>query len=163
MNVKHQAFLLITSLASLLTPTVLTTAAVHLEVPRIKAMTQIVAQTSPSLIEQTWQPDNNKFRVQFFKENNTYNGKIVWLPAGAETRDVKNPDPNLRSRNLIGSLMFQGFTYNPDKKQWTGGTIYIPERGRSMKPKIWMEGTNQLKVQISMGMISRTLTLTAIK
>jgi uncharacterized protein (DUF2147 family) len=163
MNVTQKTLSLTISVTSLFTSTVLMAAVAHSEIPEAKAVTQILAQASPSLIERTWQPDNNKFRVQFFKENNVYNGKIVWLPSGAETKDVKNPDPNLRSRNLIGSTMFSGFTYDPGKKQWTGGTIYIPERGASMKPKLWMEGADRLKVKISMGMMSRTLTLTAIK
>jgi uncharacterized protein (DUF2147 family) len=165
MNVTQTTLSLAISVTSLLnSAVVLTTAlAARAEAPKVKAAAQIIAQASPSLIERTWQPDNNKFRVQFFKENNIYNGKIVWLPPGAETKDVKNPDPNLRSRNLIGSVMFKGFTYDPDKKQWTGGTLYIPERGGSMKPKLWMEGADRLKVKISMGMMSRTLTLAAIK
>jgi Uncharacterized protein conserved in bacteria (DUF2147) len=163
MNVKQKTLLLTISVTSLLTSTVLMTAVSHSEVPKAEAMTQIVAQASPSLIERTWQPDNNQFRVQFFKENNVYNGKIVWLPSGAETKDVKNSDPNLRSRNLIGLMMFKGFTYDPGKKQWTGGTMYIPQRGMSMQPKIWLEGADRLKVKISMGIMSRTLTLAAIK
>jgi uncharacterized protein (DUF2147 family) len=163
MNAKQQVLSLAISMTSLLNTTIFTSAlSARAEVPTIRASTQIMAQASPSFIERTWQPDNNKFRVQFFKENNTYNGKIVWLPPGAETKDVKNPDPTLRSRNLIGSVMFKGFTYNPDKKQWTGGTIYVAEMGRTMKPKLWLEG-DRLKMQISMGPMRKTLTLTAIK
>jgi Uncharacterized protein conserved in bacteria (DUF2147) len=163
MNAKQQVLSLAISMTSLLNTTIFTSAlSARAEVPTIRASTQIMAQASPSFIERTWQPDNNKFRVQFFKENNTYNGKIVWLPPGAETKDVKNPDPNLRSRNLIGSMMFKGFTYNLSKKQWTGGTVYIAEMGRTMKPKLWLEG-DRLKMQISMGPMRKTFTLTAIK
>jgi Uncharacterized protein conserved in bacteria (DUF2147) len=164
MNTTQTIISFTISATSLLSPVGLMTAfSTPSEVPKVKILTQIVSQVSPSLIEQTWQPDNKQFRVQFFKENNVYRGKIVWLPSGAETKDVKNPDPNLRSRNLIGLTMFEGFTYDPGKKQWTGGTMYIPQRGASMKPKIWMEGADRLKVKISMGIMSRTLTLAAIK
>jgi hypothetical protein len=164
MNAKQQILSLTISMTSLLNTTVFTSAlSARAEVPKVRVSTQIMAQASPSFIERTWQPeDNKKIRVQFFKENNLYNGKIVWLPPGAETKDVKNPDPNLRSRNLIGSMMFKGFTYNPDKKQWTGGTVYIAEMGRTMKPKLWLEG-DRLKMQISRGPMRKTLTLTAIK
>lgn len=68
---------------------------------------KVAQEASPSFVGRIWEPENSKFRVQFFKKNNTYNGNLVWLPSGAETKDVKNPDPKLRSRNLIGSTMFR--------------------------------------------------------
>jgi uncharacterized protein (DUF2147 family) len=164
MNINPKVFLLsifmIPLLDSNFSPTPLNA---QIEVPKAEASTLIIAQVSPLLIENTWQPDNNKFRVRFSKENNIYNGKIVWLPPGAQTKDIKNPDPKLRSRNLIGSQIFTGFTYNPDKKQWTGGTVYIAELGRTMKPKLWMESADTLKMQISMGPMRKTLTLKALK
>jgi Uncharacterized protein conserved in bacteria (DUF2147) len=112
--------------------TVFKTASVsHAQSTKTSAATQLVAQESPELVGRTWQAEDNKFRLQFFKENNLYNGKIVWLPPGAETKDVKNPDPKMRSRSLIGSVMLKGFTYDPSKKQLVGGTIYIAQMGRS--------------------------------
>jgi hypothetical protein len=124
---------------------------------------QITQEASPSFVGRIWEPDNGKIRVQFFKKNNTYNGKIVWLPSGAETKDVKNPDPKLRSRNLIGSTMFQGFTYDPAKKQLTGGVVYIPDMGRIMKPKLSVVSEDRIEMTISMGIMSRTVALKPVK
>ena len=162
MNAKQRVLTL--AVMSLLEASVFTIAlAARQQVPNIPTSNRIVAQESPSFIGRTWQAEDNRFRVQFFKENNVYNGKLVWLPPGTETKDVKNPDPNLRSRNLIGSVPFQGFTYDPNKKELTGGTVYVPDMGRTVQPKLSVAGEEQLKMQISMGVFSKTMTLTAVK
>lgn len=162
MNAKQQVLSLV--VMSILEASIFTTAlAARPPVPNIPTSNRIVAQESPSFIERTWQAEDNKFRVQFFKENNLYNGKLVWLPPGTETKDVKNPDPNLRSRNLIGSVTFKGFTYDSSKKELTGGTVYIPDMGSTMQPKLSVAGEDQLQMQISMGFISKTMTLKAVK
>jgi Uncharacterized protein conserved in bacteria (DUF2147) len=165
MNAKQRVITL--AVISLLGAPVFTSAlAARPRVPNIPASTQtnqIVSQELPSFIGRTWQAEDDRFRVQFFKENNVYNGKLVWLPPSAETKDVKNSDPNLRSRDLIGSVMFQGFTYDPSKKELTGGTVYIPDMGRTMQPTLSLAGEDQIKMQISMGFMSRTVTLTAVK
>jgi Uncharacterized protein conserved in bacteria (DUF2147) len=123
-----------------------------------------ISQTEavPAFVGRTWQ-NERKLQVKFYKTNNTYSGKIVSLPEGAETKDVKNPDPKLRSRNLIGSIMFQGFTYDPAKKQLTGGVLYIPEMGRMMKPTLTIASDDRIDMKVSMGIMSRTVTLTEVK
>ena len=137
---------------SLLAPSLFATLAAQPQVPQI-------TQAAPSIIDRTWQAEGSKFQVKFFQENKILKGKIVTIAPGSETKDVKNPDSKLRSRNLVGLVMFDGFTYNPSKKIWDGGTVYIADMGRTMKPKLWLEG-DRVKMQISMGFMSRTVTLT---
>jgi Uncharacterized protein conserved in bacteria (DUF2147) len=162
MNLKPQVLSLVISVISLLDATVFTTAlAAQAETNHNPTSTHRFAQASPSAIERTWQAEENKFQVKFFTENHVLKGKIVGLPPGAETKDIKNPDAKLRSRNLIGVVMFDGFTYNPSKKIWAGGAVYIPDLGRTMKPKLWLEG-DRVKMQISMGFMSKTVTMTVI-
>jgi hypothetical protein len=161
MNLQPQVLSLAISVMSLLDATLFTTAlAAQAEINHNS--THHTAQASPSAIERTWQAEENKFQVKLFQEHHVLKGKIVGLPPGAETKDVKNPDPKLRSRNLIGVVMFNGFTYNPRQKIWAGGTVYIPDLGRTMKPKLWLEG-DRVKMQISMGFMSKTVTLTAME
>jgi Uncharacterized protein conserved in bacteria (DUF2147) len=163
MNLQPQVLSLTISVMSLLDATLFTTAlAAQAEINHNSTSTHHIAQASPSAIERTWQAEENKFQVKLFQEHNVLKGKIVGLPPGAETKDVKNPDPKLRSRNLIGVVMFNGFTYNPRQKIWAGGTVYIPDLGRTMKPKLWLEG-DRVKMQISMGFMNKTVTLTAME
>jgi uncharacterized protein (DUF2147 family) len=163
MNLQPQVLSLAISVISLLDATLFTTAfAAQAEMNDDSISTNHIAQASPAAIERTWQAEENKFQVQFSIENNILKGKIVGLPSGVETKDIKNPDPKLRSRNLIGLVMFNGFTYNPSQKIWNGGTVYIPDMGRTMKPKLWLED-DRVKMQVSMGFMSKTVTMTPIK
>lgn len=161
MNLQPQVFLLAIFVISLLDATLLTRAlAAQAEINHNS--TERIAQVAPAAIERIWQAEENKFQIQFFIENNILKGKIVGLPPGVETKDTKNSDPQLRSRNLIGLVMFNGFTYNPSQKIWAGGTVYIPDMGRKMKSKLWLEG-NLVKMNVSMGFMSRTVTMTPIR
>jgi uncharacterized protein (DUF2147 family) len=161
MNRQPQILSLTIAVVSLLDATVLTTTASAQRQEFTHSPTRLIAQTAPAKIERTWQAEGNKLQVKFYQENNILKGKIVALPPGAETKDVKNPDPKLRSRNLVGSVMFTGFTYDPTKKIWSGGTVYIPDMGRTMKPKLALKG-DRVEMQISMGLMSRTVTMTPI-
>jgi Uncharacterized protein conserved in bacteria (DUF2147) len=143
--------------------TFLTAGLSRAEVANSSAPALKIAQAEPSFVGKTWEPDNKRFRVQFFKKNNTYNGKVVGLPSGAETKDVNNPDPKLRSRNLIGSTTFQGFTYDPTKKQLTGGVLYIPAMGRIVKPKLSVVSDDRIEMTISLGIIRQTVVMTPVK
>ena len=164
MKTNPQLFALVIAVISILDAAVFTTAlAAQIKVTKSPNSTQLITQTSDSFIERTWQAENNKFRVRFFKVNNIYQGKIVWLQPGAETKDVKNLDPNLRSRNLIGLVVFDGFIYNPSQKQWTGGTLYAADFGGNVKPMLSIAGTDRLNVQVQIGIFSKTMTLTAVK
>jgi uncharacterized protein (DUF2147 family) len=122
----------------------------------------IAQNATPAFVGRVWEGENKNFRVQFYKKNNVYNGKIVWIAPGGETKDVKNPDPKLRSRNLIGTTMLQGFTYDPNKKQLTGGVVYVPEMGRVLKPTLSVVSNDRMEMKVSMGFMSRTVALTAV-
>ncbi|MEB3220382.1 MAG: DUF2147 domain-containing protein, partial [Nostocales cyanobacterium 94392] len=110
MNNKQQVLSLAISVASLLFATPLIAQA---EAPEVAVSTQLIAQQSISSksIEGIWQAQD-KYRIKISQENGVYNGKIIWIAPGAETKDVKNPDKKLRDRNLIGVEMLTGFKYN---------------------------------------------------
>jgi Uncharacterized protein conserved in bacteria (DUF2147) len=154
----------VVDLAVLSTAITATNSAQSEEVAKKNPSPKKIAQNASLFVGKIWESEDKKFRVQFYQKNSTYNGKIVWLPEGSETKDVKNPDPKLRSRNLIGALMFQGFAYDPGTKQLTGGVVYVAPMGRILKPKsLKVVSDDRIEMQISMGFMSRTLALTAVK
>jgi uncharacterized protein (DUF2147 family) len=162
MNIKAQALSLTISVTSLLYSNVFATPLVaEAEAPKFIALTQIIAQQSASpnsTIEGIWEAQK-KYRIQISQENGIYNGKIIWIAPGTETKDVKNSDKKLRSRNLIGVKMLTGFTYDSKKKEWTGGSIYAPEAGRKINARLSITKKNELQAKVSMGIISKTMTL----
>jgi uncharacterized protein (DUF2147 family) len=69
-------------------------------------------------------------------------------PDGQDARqvtDIKNPDPALRSRPIVGLQIISGFRRD-EAGGWTGGTIYDPVGGKTYKAKMGMGPNGALKV-----------------
>jgi uncharacterized protein (DUF2147 family) len=163
MNIKPQALSLVILVTALFSSNVF--AAAIADAPKLSVSTQIVAQQSASSIssiERIWQVQD-KYRIQISQNNGVYNGKIIWIAPGKETKDVKNSDKKLRSRDLIGVEMLKGFTYKADKKQWTGGSIYVPDAGRKLNARLSITPKNEIQVKVSMGLFSKTMALKPVQ
>ena len=100
-----------------------------------------------------WLTENKNSQVEIFKTpQGTYEGKLVWLKEpleddGTIKKDKENPDRALRNKPLLGLALLQGFTYNERSKEWTGGTIYDPENGRTYSAYMWFDDDNTLKIK----------------
>ena len=92
--------------------------------------------------------------------NGEYIGQIVWLEYprfqpgdepgmdGKIKVDLKNPDPALRDRSVLGMRILEGFRFTPGKKwPWTGGTVYDPENGKTYRGRMRMEDDNTLRLK----------------
>jgi uncharacterized protein (DUF2147 family) len=89
--------------------------------------------------------------VEIYKNNGTYEGKIIWLEkpvynpdddqgmAGQTKVDRENPDAALQSRPILGLQIMSGFQYGGDNK-WKKGTIYAPDDGKTYKCKMTLSG-----------------------
>ena len=77
-------------------------------------------------------------------------GTIVAMPkpndaSGQRLRDVKNPDPALRTRTILGLPLITGFKpAGPGK--WDGGKIYNPQDGKTYASKMAVSANGTLKV-----------------
>ncbi|MFZ1730218.1 MAG: DUF2147 domain-containing protein [Bacteroidota bacterium] len=102
-----------------------------------------VAQTSEAdRVIGNWLVQDKKAKVQIFKKNNQYFGKLVWLkePNDAQGKpkvDKENPEENLRSRPLLGLEMLKSFVYDEDFV-WEDGEIYDPKNGKTYSCKMTM-------------------------
>jgi len=122
-----------------------------------------------------WWTEERDARVEIFKINNTYSGKLVWFEellypeddeegmAGKPKVDRRNPDESLRSRPLLGLVFVYGFEYDKDSK-WKNGRIYDPKKGKTYKCKMELEG-DVLKVRgyVGFSMLGRTTEWTRYK
>lgn len=91
-----------------------------------------------------WLTGEGSSQVEIFKgSDGKFHGKIVWLEEpyedGKPKKDKENPDRKLRERPLLGLNLLKGFSYNRGKKQWTGGTIYDPDNGKTYDCYAWFE------------------------
>jgi uncharacterized protein (DUF2147 family) len=110
-----------------------------------------------------WKLDDGTAIVEVYKSGDAYNGKIVWLEEptdadGTPAKDNNNPDPALRTRELIGLNMLSGLKKTADN-EYSGGKIYDPGNGKTYNCSMKVEG-NVLKVRGSLdkrGLTGRTM------
>ncbi len=97
-----------------------------------------------------WQNESGKGRVQIFKQNGKYFGRIVWVrdikDANGQLKvDKKNPDENLRNRPIVGMQMLRDLSY--DNGEWSGGKLYNPQDGNEYKCIMKLKDPQTLKVR----------------
>lgn len=110
----------------------------------------------------TWLNQEATGKIQLYKENGKYFGKIVWLKettdkvTGKPRTDKENPVESLRSSPLLGLINMRDFSFD-GKDEWSGGTIYDPKNGKTYKCYIRFENPNKLKVRgyIGVSLIGR--------
>lgn len=109
-----------------------------------------------------WKLEDGTAIVEVYKSGDAYNGKIVWLANpteadGSPAVDNNNPDPKLRSRQLIGLNMLSDL--KKTDKEYSGGKIYDPGNGKTYNCSMKVEG-DVLKVRGSLdkkGLLGRTM------
>ena len=121
------------------------------------------AQTKADAIIGEWTNEKKDAKFQIFKQGDKYFGKIL-SGSGGETKDVKNPNTKLKTREIIGLVMLNNFVFDGDAT-WKDGTIYDPREGKTYSCKITIKSKNQINVRGFMGiaMFGRTEVWTRIK
>lgn len=99
-----------------------------------------------------WYTENNKGTVEIFKKGDLYYSKLIELKEpndnnGKPRKDNKNSNPNLKTRNLIGILIFWNMEYSSKNKRWENGIFYDPDMGHEAKGFITMIDDNTIKVK----------------
>lgn len=121
------------------------------------------AQTKADAIVGDWTNEKKETKFQIFKQGNKYFGKILW-GTGTNNKDVKNPDPKLKNREVIGLVMLNNFVFD-GKETWEKGTIYDPREGKTYSCKITLKGKDKINVRgfVGIAMFGRTEVWTRIK
>ena len=123
----------------------------------------VLSQNSPGdALTGLWLPSSGKARVNIFKKEGKYFGKIVWLrepnnEQGKPKMDKNNADESKRSLPLLGYLLLKDFDFKGDNT-WEDGTIYDPENGSTYSCTIKMIDSNTLDVRgyIGLSVFGRT-------
>lgn len=110
-----------------------------------------------------WFNKEKDAKIEMYKQNNKYYGKIVWLnepnePAtGLPKLDDENEDESLRSRPVMGLVLANEFVWQGDGL-YEDGDIYDPKNGSTYSCYMKFETMNQLKVRgyIGFSIIGRT-------
>jgi uncharacterized protein (DUF2147 family) len=114
-----------------------------------------------------WKTEDGTGIVEVYKskDGKSFNGKLVWVekptnPDGTPATDDNNPDPKLRSRQLIGLNLLSDL--KPNGNKYDGGTIYDPASGKTYKCSMFLE-KGVLKVRGHVGPFHRTMDWIRVK
>ena len=130
-------------------------------IPFLLTLTLLAQAPSADRIIGTWNTPNGESKIEIVKCAEAYCGSIKSL-AKVGAKDGHNADASLRGRPLLGLQILKGFRHQePDT--WTDGTLYAPERGRDVSPKLVLTGPDTLEVRISVGIVKKTVAWTRVK
>lgn len=98
--------------------------------------------------------------IEIYEEDGKLFGKIVKLldpnaPPNAVCDQCKKDDPR-HMQPIEGLIIITDMVQKGDR--WEGGKILDPENGNSYGCRIWLEGTDTLKVRGYLGVFYRTQT-----
>ena len=101
-----------------------------------------------------WASNDVNVRVEVYKDGAYYKGKIVYLKdpkdaSGKPKTDIKNHDPKLRSRPMMGLVILEHLEYHDG--EWIHGKIYDAESGGHYRCYASMANKNELTIRAYMG------------
>ena len=120
-----------------------------------------------------WLVQAKDAQVHIERVGDSYQGTIVWLKepefpaddeqhmAGQTKVDRENPDHAKRTTPIIGLRIVQGFHFDDD--EWSGGTIYDPNNGKTYKCRMWFDGeTLRVRGYIGISLLGRSESWTRV-
>ena len=119
-----------------------------------------------------WQAAGNSSTLEIYPCGEKLCGKVAWLkhpnfmdtkdgPLGTMKIDLKNPDPALRNRPILGLQVMEGLTPSGSDK-WEKGKCYDPESGNTYKCMMRLASPEKLEMRgyIGIPLFGRTYALT---
>lgn len=106
-------------------------------------MVMLKAENKEKSVVGLWLSDSGNVKFKVYEKDGRIHGSIYWIKKvnveGQTMIDSKNPNPDLRTKNVVGMEVLKGFEYIGDNK-YRDGTIYDPESGKTYKCLINLEG-----------------------
>jgi uncharacterized protein (DUF2147 family) len=104
-----------------------------------------------------WYTENNSSKIQIYKTDNQYFGKIIWLAPKSEKEDLK-------VKPTLGYQIFRKFTYE-SKNLWSGGQVSDPRSGMTVSGKMSLKDDKTLSVRGFVGapMFGKTVILKRVE
>ncbi|MGY4478757.1 DUF2147 domain-containing protein [Bradyrhizobium sp. USDA 3364] len=111
------------------------------------------ATIAPADPSGTWLTEDGRARIRLERCGTARDricGFIVWMkepldPHGQPFRDSFNPDPDKRTRALLGHQLILGLKLTPEGR--FDGDIYNAEDGKSYSVSLWRDASGRLKLK----------------
>ncbi|MCC3153576.1 DUF2147 domain-containing protein [Hymenobacter sp. BT770] len=113
--------------------------------PLLLGLTGGAQEPAPTAITGRWQPADKRGVLEIYAAQGHFYGKVVG-PTTPPRLDTENPNPKLRQRALLGTVILQGFRFD-GKGTWQGGTIYDPTNGKTYAATLRLRDANTLVVR----------------
>ncbi len=105
-----------------------------------------------------WNPEMTS-RVEVYKQDSLFYGKIVWLKddenedGSTPRKDIHNEDEALHNRRVLGLVVMKELRWDEKQNEWDKGRLYDPRRGKeySFYAKMKTDGSLSLFAYV-MGM-----------
>lgn len=100
-----------------------------------------------------WFTENNSSKIQIYKNDNQYFGKIIWITE-------KKSEEDLKVKPILGYQIFRKFTFE-SKNLWSGGQVRDPRSGMTVSGKMTLTDDQTLSVRGYLGvpMFGKTVIL----
>ncbi len=98
-----------------------------------------------SQIEGRWLTEDKSGVIEITKVGDLFEGRVVGGEKKGDGLDAKNPDPALRSRELMGLVILRNLKKDDD--EFTGGEVYDPNSGHTYKAKARIQDDGTLKLR----------------
>ncbi len=123
-----------------------------------------------------WNNEEKDAQIEIFRCAGKYCGNIVWIDkplysadegqarTGLPRRDDNNPNPDLRSRPIIGLQIMTAFEFTGDFR-WGGGKVYDPNNGKTYSGKMTLVSSDRLLLRgyVLFSLFGRTSTWTRVR
>lgn len=112
----------------------------------------------------TWLTDDERAKIEIFKKDEKYYGKIVWLKtprdaSGNLHKDTKNPDKKMRDQPILGITLVSDFVF--ERGKWTDGKIYDPDNGKTYDCYMKLKGDKlEVRGYVGVSLFGRTVVWT---
>lgn len=128
---------------------------------------KLVAQQEDAIIG-TWLTEEKDGKIQIFKVNDRYFGKVIdgkdmfEVDGKTSRKDIHNPDPKLRTRNIHNMIILSHFRY--EEGEWVEGKVYDSRNGKTYSSQIKLNADNlELRGYIGTPLLGKTTVWTRIK
>lgn len=104
-----------------------------------------------------WFTDDKTSKIQIYKNDSQYFGKIIWM-ASKESKE------ELKVKPKVGYQIFRKFTFE-GKNVWSGGQVSDPRSGMTVSGKMTLKDNNTLNVRGYVGapMFGKTVILLRVE
>ena len=130
------------------------------------AATQIGAQAEAPTPVGVWLHPDGRIKMRIAPCGDALCATLIWFKApndaqGLPLVDLKNPDPALRARPLLGLKVLDRLRPNAEGT-WEGGEVYNPDDGEDYKARMSIQDDGSLRVRgyVLIPLLGKTLVWT---